>query len=354
MRVKLLAANCPNRARSTLRYPLAGELAVHHVVARPNAEVTVKLDLDKWIAMGDAEREAAAKRVATLIGNLRFVGLERYELAGISHSIAVFERESDQFVLVPGGTGQLGYDRSCRPKFTTEQLEDWGHAECADGITLEQYLNESMAASHTIRIDPFLLEVSAKEAGTAPIPIDDPAVTELRIPGRKREKGVWTIGAGMGKSIRITKREGHVWEAVEIRPMSHRQVSDATAAEMCRLPTSDEWEYACRGTSPFLFRWGDACPIHGYPIDDTGFDLHRRPNSFGLLIAHDPYDYEFVAEPNVMRGGDGGVSICGGAGFFAGWLPLASAFVHPTENDPEEVRHGAHVRRAISIRDTRD
>jgi hypothetical protein len=31
-------------------------------------------------------------------------------------------------------------------------------------------------------------------------------------------------------------------------------------------------------------------------------------------------------EPTHRRGGDGGSSICGGVGFFMGWLPLASAF----------------------------
>lgn len=33
-----------------------------------------------------------------------------------------------------------------------------------------------------------------------------------------------------------------------------------------------------------------------------------------------------LLEPGLSRGGDGGCNICGGAGFFLGWLPLASSW----------------------------
>lgn len=116
------------------------------------------------------------------------------------------------------------------------------------------------------------------------------------------------------------------------------------------MPNIDEWEYACGGGSLTLFRWGDACPGDRYPTDNTAaemrrkrewvrsggnipftpdspdWDLHLRPNLFGLSIAQNPYHLEVVAEPSVMCGGDGGVNICGGAGFFLGWLPLATAY----------------------------
>ena len=46
-----------------------------------------------------------------------------------------------------------------------------------------------------------------------------------------------------------------------------------------------------------------------------------------MNIAENPYDWEIVAEADIVRGGDGGSSICGGYGFFMGWLPLATAFI---------------------------
>lgn len=120
-----------------------------------------------------------------------------------------------------------------------------------------------------------------------------------------------------------------------------------------RFPTSDEWEYACGGGGgDTLFRWGDHVPCDRYPIDvspeerawrrervlsagrleypEGGFasdwDFHRGPNAFGLLIASNPYHSELVAEPGISRGGDGGCMICGGVGYFVGWLTLATAY----------------------------
>ena len=110
--------------------------------------------------------------------------------------------------------------------------------------------------------------------------------------------------------------------------MSHTHASllAALAAEGMRLPTSDEWEFLCGAGAQTLFRWGDHTPGHCYPTDRGDWTRHREPNALGLHIAEDPYRYEVVMEPTHRRGGDGGSSICGGAGFFMGWLPLASAF----------------------------
>jgi hypothetical protein len=54
-------------------------------------------------------------------------------------------------------------------------------------------------------------------------------------------------------------------------------------------------------------------------------------------------------------GGDGGCNICGGAGFFLGWLPLATAFRDPYRDDSfrpdrDNVADNYHrVRRVIPI-----
>jgi hypothetical protein len=76
-------------------------------------------------------------------------------------------------------------------------------------------------------------------------------------------------------------------------------------------------------------------PAEGFT---SSWEYHRQPNAFGLLIASDPYKYELVAEIGVTRGGDGGCTICGGAGFFIGWLTLATAYFeeHSCKHDPAE------------------
>ena len=131
-----------------------------------------------------------------------------------------------------------------------------------------------------------------------------------------------------------------------------------------RFPTSDEWEFLCGSGARTLFRWGDHAPCDRYPTDispdeaawrrdwvlsggtlerpgegfTSGWDFHRRANAFGLSIAEDPYKSELVAEADRTRGGDGGSMICGGAGFFLGWLTLASAYFedHACKREPRE------------------
>ena len=116
------------------------------------------------------------------------------------------------------------------------------------------------------------------------------------------------------------------------------------------FPTSDEWEYACSAGSRNIFRWGNDCPLDCYPIDKYEWDIHRQTNAFGLHIASNPYNYEFCAEPNIIRGGDGGSAICGCYGFFCGWLTLASAYLEPidiSDNPYDDLCN--HLRRAYSL-----
>jgi hypothetical protein len=44
------------------------------------------------------------------------------------------------------------------------------------------------------------------------------------------------------------------------------------------------------------------------------------------MIGRDPYRHEWTTEPGIVCGGDGGGAVCGGSGFFLGWLTLATAY----------------------------
>jgi hypothetical protein len=61
-----------------------------------------------------------------------------------------------------------------------------------------------------------------------------------------------------------------------------------------------------------------------------------------------------VSKIGITRGGDGGSTICGGAGFFDGWLTLAKAYFeeHSCKHDPlEPITHGFTVgRRVLELR----
>nr|MBP6839994.1 hypothetical protein [Kofleriaceae bacterium] len=74
----------------------------------------------------------------------------------------------------------------------------------------------------------------------------------------------------------------------------------------------------------------------------------RRRNTLGLAIAQNPYEWEYVAEPRQMRGGDGGEALCGGYGAVACWLACASAYRWPLFDDDSYLDEG-FVRRVAAL-----
>jgi hypothetical protein len=97
--------------------------------------------------------------------------------------------------------------------------------------------------------------------------------------------------------------------------------------ERTRLPSPDEWEWACGAGAATLFRWGDDHPMDRLPIDSFSTEPpHRLPNAFGLRIGQDPYHAERTTNPYIVCGGDGGSMVCGAGGHFLAWLTLATSY----------------------------
>ncbi len=314
------------------------------------------LTLADWDRMPPQDRRALAKRLAReLPGGFTLRSLRFHKLGPQRHPVALYDFEGSSFALIPGGKARLGFDPDGWEPTRKEQ-ESW--QDTVESYGIERTLREHVAAAtlrpRKVRLRPFLMETEAGEVGWEPIPANDPEVQEIvRQYFRRRTSRPNQVQIDNGEStVRVRRGPDGTISAHRAEAGTHRKLAACLARTGFRFPTSNEWEYACGAGAETLFRWGDYAPCDRYPTDTSpeeaawrrqwvlsggkrkrppgGFpadwDLHHRPNAFGIVIASDPYKMELVAEPNMTRGGDGGSLICGGAGFFIGWLTLATAY----------------------------
>jgi hypothetical protein len=327
------------------------------------------LNLANWERMPPKERRELAKRLAReLPTGFSFRSLRSYQLGGRKHPVALFEFDGSSFALIPGGSIRLGYDPDRAWEPTPDEQESWEATAEEYGLkrTLPEHIAEVTLKPREVRLGAFLMETVAGEVGWEPIPVDDPEVKKIvRGHFRKKSSRFNQVQVFLGQStVRVRREADGSILAHRAEACTHRELAARLSKEGFRFPTSDEWEYACGAGAETLFRWGDHVPCDRYPTDISpeeaawrrqsvlsggkckrpagGFtadwDLHRRPNAFGVYIASDPYKFELAAEPNITRGKDGGCAICGGAGFFVGWLTLATAYfeAHACKRKPKE------------------
>ena len=240
------------------------------------------LTLDTWDDSPTHVRSRLCARVAHVAAaKVTFERLETFRCGSKEHEIGVVAFEGRELVLVPGSpTTWLGCDS------TTLKL---GASDYESLVAGGEY--ESLEAAH----ESFEHLVSALPSRTS----------------KRRAANVPTM---------LVEREP--------RSMSRR---DAERLTPFRLPTEDEWEYLCSGGEDAFFRWGNAFPVGFMPPFDGAdptqiFEPAREPNAFGLTIAHDLYDLEWCATPHVLKGGDGGTSLCDQVSSLELWSTLATSF----------------------------
>ncbi len=274
------------------------------------------LVLPRWDDLSPELRELVGQAVESVLPDgFRHAGLRPCKLGDQHHVIAQYVGPDGPFALVPGGRMTLGWNRK-DVALTSLQRSAWTQANDDPAyIRFEQFLDVYYTPQREVTLDPLLVEVEPRPALDY---IDD----EL-------ERGD---------------------EDASLQTLLERAVERSGM----RLPTSDEWEHACRGGSRRLFRWGDEWP-RGIPHGgSTDFMGHRVPNGFGLSMVSDPYQVECIAGGMEFRGGDGGGAVCGGRPQPEPWYSFASAFSYPLKfvaEDVDEFCEAAVVRRVLSLPD---
>lgn len=339
------------------------------------------LSFREWSRMGEAEAFAAGQAIAKALPHgVTFAGLNVRSGAGRQARIARFRLPSGDapadFVLVPGGEVRLGFDATTfvpsagQQDSFSESAEDYGIDQ-----SITEFVDSQTSSPRLAHLSAMLVELEAHDIGNEPIEANDPLYSQLR----QRLRGSGRIefsGGELGGGVMERGRDG-VCRAWRRRPATHANIAASLALKGMRLPTCDEWEWACGAGADTLFRWGNDCPTDFYPIGESPEQVrlrrewvrsgaegefeappawaeHERPNLFGLKIALNPYHVDVVADGPRTLGGDGGCSICGGAGFFLGWLPLATAFRNPhchgwSEPDANLADGHCRLRRVIPL-----
>jgi formylglycine-generating enzyme required for sulfatase activity len=294
--------------------------------------------------MSVSQRQTAVCALADkLPAGFVFHRIVTHQLGESRHDIAEFMFDGATFVLIPGGTVTLGYDATRAWEPTAEEERSWADTAESYGLdwSIREQIKRATLRPRVVRLQPFLMETGAQEVGWDPIAADDPqvrAIVKQHFGGREGIRpGQVEVFSG-ASTTRVTFSRDGTFSAQRPREgLTYQGLSAELARNGFRFPTPDEWEYACGAGAATLFRWGDHAPCDRYPIDSrppkklsSGFpadwDLHTRPNALGVRIAFDPYHMELTTDPKIVRGGDGGGNICGGAGFFVGWPTLATAY----------------------------
>jgi hypothetical protein len=286
--------------------------------------------VQRWDGLTVSEQETLAREIGErLPATFAFAELRPCAFVGERRHVAVFTYHSDRplegqdgeatahFALIPGVEVALGYDPERPFAPDAEQEASWraftrrylGEPD-AD---LESYLRLMLTPRRRVRLAPFLLETRAH-------PLE--------------------------QVIQLAER----FYTYRRPAPTYRGTLEMVSAQGLRFPTPDEWEYACSAGARTLWRWGDHCPSTTVPSPRAAapaWDLHLRPNAFGLQIARYPTEWELTATVGRLRGGDGGS--CLQTESFIQWLTLASAFEMRWDEDADAEVYGAYLRRASSI-----
>lgn len=252
--------------------------------------VSVLDSLESWMAADLRERLAAVELVIARIPKaFHYRELATHDYCGLRRTVARFDHRGRTFALLPGVRNlTLGY------------------------------------APELLTFDSIALAVIAEEAEK----LFDTTPEEHLARFRQQLLGETSPRRSVSLAPFLIAEEAETRESSS----TSTEVGTQLAEEGFRLPSEDEWEYACGAGRDSFFKWGDRMPCEASPPGndppdgDVVFGDAVRPNAFGLRIADDPYHWEFCRTPGVFRGGDGGESWCGGSGLLDIYRALGTPY----------------------------
>lgn len=333
------------------------------------------LMLDQWDHFNLTECEEVAHHLEkALPASFRFAHIATYEVGTQRRHIAHFdwqpfaEQAPVLFSLIPGATATLGFGQTHPFAVDEELVLDWQdycfelqracahttgasardhrlkleckilekafahHSEQIEKDPLRphyeafyEYLTHILHPLRTVTLQPLLVEVDIEEADEV---LPRPALTYFRY-----------FNETIKREVTHIHRQGHC-------SIPQRHVAAFLRQHGFRLLTADEWEYICAAGSRALFYWES--PTHEPTMNQDSWLALR--NAFGLSIVKDSYQWEYIHDPSLMIGGDGGWAECGGAGLFAQAITKASAYRLPM-ND-KQINQGVYspcFRRAYDL-----
>lgn len=313
-----------------------------------------KLFRTQFTQIENTEKQALMESLAARY-DMTFLGLHTFERWGQSCTTGIFQKDSREFVFVPGDTVTLGWEQFAVGLNQDSQeeldylIQEW-EMECDPN----EMIRESMAPVRKTAIGPMLVGRELEELCWEPVKMDDPRLTAHPDWLKKFRDFGWSDldSLTLHQSARIERTEKgfQIWI---YNQMDYDSLMEQMEKQGLSLPTANEWAYLCGGGCHTLFPWGDGMDysmhLHHFESqedEDKPFDM-EEPNFFGLSIAYDPYMREIVkADVFTTCGGDGGRSICGGLGIFLGFLPC-SPHCKPEVQEDKELNGDYDFRRPI-------
>lgn len=191
-------------------------------------------------------------------------GLHQYEYAGAI------------FALLPGGEVTLGFSGHWEP--TAEELESWKETQEEyelPGSCPAEFIATVTTPVRTLEFPPLLVEVEFQNLQWIPTSQADPILEKVRENPAVCDGRAFSDGR---RTLKITREKDGSLRGFSQREHgpSHSQIVADLASQGFRLPSAEEWEYACAAGSRTLFHWGDHVPCDRYPVDPPrgGWNQH--------------------------------------------------------------------------------